>query len=231
MKKVNGGYPKYLTDFCIMLQFYGFEFSPFAENTYVLIGENQQCIIIDPGCYGASEEIQLSDYIQQHQLTPVALLNTHAHIDHIFGNYYVKQKWNVPIYLSHLDIPLFERAESMAALWNLQYTPSPMPDIDLQPGELTLAGLTLEVRHVPGHAPGHMVFIHHDSKNVICGDTLFQGSIGRTDLPGGNHEQLLSSIREQLFTLPDDYTLHCGHGPSTTVGHERAHNPFFSAGS
>ncbi|MEY4003514.1 MAG: hypothetical protein RIT07_1556 [Bacteroidota bacterium] len=214
-----------------MLQYHCFEFSPFAENTYVLTGSEGHCLIVDPGCYGASEEIIITDYINTHKLTPVALLNTHAHIDHIFGNYYVKQKWNVPLYLSKLDIPLFERAESMAALWNLQYTPSPHPDEDLHPGTLTIAGLELEVRHVPGHAPGHMVFIHHESKIVFCGDTLFQGSIGRTDLPGGNHEQLLQSIREQLFTLPDDFTLHCGHGPSTTVGHERVHNPFFSAGS
>jgi len=97
----------------------------------------------------------------------------------------------------------------------------------LTPGELTLAGITLEVRHVPGHAPGHMVFIHHESKNVLCGDTLFQGSIGRTDLPGGNHEQLLQNIYEQLFSLPDDYALLSGHGSATSVGEERAHNPFF----
>lgn len=210
-----------------MVQFQCFEFSPFAENTYVITGRNRQCLIVDPGCYGASEEIQLTDFIDANGLTPVALLNTHAHIDHIFGNYYVKNKWNMPMYLSELDIPLFERAENMAALWNLKYTPSPLPDEDLQPGEVVLAGITLEVRHVPGHAPGHMVFIHHESKTVICGDTLFQGSIGRTDLPGGNHDLLLKSIREQLFTLSDDYKLLSGHGPATSVGEERAHNPFF----
>jgi len=210
-----------------MLQIQCFEFSPFAENTYVITGTDRQCLIVDPGSYGASEEIKLTEYIEANGLTPVALLNTHAHIDHIFGNHYVKHKWNVPLYLSPLDIPLFERAESMAALWNLKYTPSPLPDEDLTPGELTLAGITLEVRHVPGHAPGHMVFIHHESKNVLCGDTLFQGSIGRTDLPGGNHEQLLQNIREQLFSLPDDYALLSGHGSATSVGEERAHNPFF----
>jgi len=210
-----------------MVQFQCFEFSPFAENTYVISGTNGQCLIVDPGCYGASEEIQLTNFIDANGLTPVALLNTHAHIDHIFGNHYVKNKWNVPMYLSALDIPLFERAESMAALWNLKYTPSPLPDEDLQPGELVLAGITLEIRHVPGHAPGHMVFIHHESKTVICGDTLFQGSIGRTDLPGGNHDLLLKSIREQLFTLPDDYKLLSGHGPATSVGEERDNNPFF----
>ncbi|MFN5218741.1 MAG: MBL fold metallo-hydrolase [Sphingomonadales bacterium] len=210
-----------------MVHFQCFEFSPFAENTYVITGTNGQCLIVDPGCYGASEEIQLTDYITANGLTPVALLNTHGHIDHIFGNHYVKNKWNVPMYLSQLDIPLFERAESMAALWNLKYTPSPLPDEDLHSGELVLAGITLEVRHVPGHAPGHMVFIHHESKTVVCGDTLFQGSIGRTDLPGGNHDLLLKSIREQLFSLPDDYQLLSGHGPASSVGEERAHNPFF----
>jgi glyoxylase-like metal-dependent hydrolase (beta-lactamase superfamily II) len=204
-----------------------FEFGPFAENTYILTGTNHQCIIIDPGCYNAYEEMALNDYITKNDLKPVALLNTHAHIDHIFGNDYVKRTWNVPLHLSHLDIPLFERAETMAAMWNLKYTPSPMPDHDIFPGDMTLAGIDLEVRHVPGHAPGHVVFIHHASKTVICGDTLFKGSIGRTDLPGGNHEELLSSITAQLFSLPDDYRLCSGHGPETSIGEERTHNPFF----
>lgn len=211
-----------------MLKIQRFEFSPFAENTYVVHGEAGQCLIIDPGCYNVTEEMMLKDYITENGLTPVALLNTHAHIDHIFGNHFVKSTWNTPIYLHHQDLMLIERAEAMAHLWNLKFTPSPMPDENLESVEsLNLAGISLEVRHVPGHAPGHVVFTHHDSRQVICGDTLFRGSIGRTDLPGGNHDLLISSIRSHLFTLPDDYTLLSGHGPETTVGEERMHNPFF----
>ena len=210
------------------MKLHRFEFSPFAENTYVITGTGQQCIIVDPGCYQATEEMMLKNWIEELGLTPVALLNTHAHIDHIFGNAFVKNTWNVPMYLHHDDLPLFDRAESMAALWNLSYSPSPMPDADLKGVQhLELAGIKLELRHVPGHAPGHVIFIHHESRQVICGDTLFRGSIGRTDLPGGNHELLLSSIRSHMFTLPDDYVLHSGHGPETTVGEERTHNPFF----
>lgn len=205
-----------------------FEFSPFAENTYVLSTESGECLIIDPGCYTATEEMALKNHIEERRMSPQALLNTHAHIDHIFGNRFVKDTWKLPMYLSKLDLPLFERAEQMAALWGLSYSGSPNPDENLEHGQiLKLAGGELEVRFVPGHAPGHMVFVSHSDGFVICGDTLFAGSIGRTDLPGGNHDELLRSIREQLFTLPDEYVLYPGHGPATTVGAERNSNPFF----
>jgi glyoxylase-like metal-dependent hydrolase (beta-lactamase superfamily II) len=211
-----------------MIQVHCFEFSPFAENTYVLSAPSGECLIIDPGCYTATEEITLKQFIENSAFTPKALLNTHAHIDHIFGNRFVKDTWKLPLYLSDLDIPLFERADQMAALWGLSFAGSPHPDENLVHGQiLQLADDELEVRFVPGHAPGHMVFVSHSNEFAICGDTLFAGSIGRTDLPGGNHELLLQSIREQLFTLPDHYTLYPGHGPSTTVGAERKSNPFF----
>ena len=213
-----------------MLSIQCFVFSPFAENTYVVYNNSgKDCLIIDPGCYQASEEKILKNFLEVQGLNPVALLNTHAHIDHIFGNSFVKNTWNIPIYLNQLDVPLFERAEQMAALWGLNYAQSPDPDFSPEHGEtLEFLNEKFEVRHVPGHSPGHVVFIHHPNKWVICGDTLFNGSIGRTDLPGGNHEQLLSSIRRELFSLPDDYILYNGHGPETTVGVERTTNPFFN---
>lgn len=170
----------------------------------------------------------LENFINEEGLTPVALLNTHGHIDHVFGNQFVKSKWNIPMYMHEADLMLLDRAMEMAALWNLRFTPSPLPDFGFTHEEhLQLADMTFETRHVPGHAPGHFVFIFHQEKTVFCGDTLFHGSIGRTDLPGGNHDLLLRSIRSHLFTLPDDYNLQSGHGPETSVGYERLHNPFF----
>jgi glyoxylase-like metal-dependent hydrolase (beta-lactamase superfamily II) len=123
---------------------------------------------------------------------------------------------------------MIERSKAMAAVWNLNYHESPLPDHELQHGQfLTIGQQELEVRFVPGHAPGHVVFCNHKEKWAIVGDTLFAGSIGRTDLPGGNHDQLLSSIEQQLFSLADEYTLHPGHGPATSVGYEKEKNPFF----
>lgn len=206
-----------------------FTFNPFQENTYVLWdNDTKEAAIVDAGCYNHAENLQLSAFIEQQTLKPTMLLGTHAHIDHVFGNWYVKQQWDIPYYLHPADVAMLDRSREMAALWNLNYTEGPLPDIDLQHGDvISLGTQTLEVRFVPGHAPGHVIFIHHETKTVIGGDTLFRGSIGRTDLPGGNHDLLLQSIREQMFTLPDDYTVHSGHGPETSIGFEREHNPFF----
>jgi len=212
-----------------MFKVHCFEFSPFAENTYLLNTPDGACLIVDPGCYTSTEEQVLKKFIEERDFRPIALLNTHAHIDHIFGNQFVKNTWQIPMYLSDLDLPLFDRAEQMAALWGLNYAESPKPDVNLVHSQLLqFSEAELEVRFVPGHSPGHMVFVSHSNGFVICGDTLFAGSIGRTDLPGGNHELLLQSIREQLFGLPDNYILYPGHGPATTVGAERMNNPFFS---
>jgi hydroxyacylglutathione hydrolase len=206
-----------------------FTFNPLQENTYIIWCENTlDCAIIDAGNYDSTENAELKDFIVQNQLNPKFLLGTHAHIDHIFGNWFVKQTWNLPYYLNKADEVMFARSEQMAALWQLNYTPSPLPDFELNHGDLLKIGdVEIEVRFVPGHAPGHVVFIHHASKTVIGGDTLFRGSIGRTDLPGGNHDLLLQKIKEEMFSLPDDYIVHSGHGPETSIGFEKQHNPFF----
>ena len=208
------------------MEIIAFTFNPLSENTYVL-GSQNQCVIVDPGCYDAIEQKQLTDLFKTKNWNPVAVWNTHAHIDHIFGNAWAVETFQIPLYLHSLDIPLFERSEQMAALWQLKYTPSPMPNELLSHLQtLTFAGQAWEVRHVPGHSPGHVVFINHDLKTVIGGDTLFHESIGRTDLPGGDHNLLLRKIKEELYSLPEDYQILPGHGAATSVGHEKQYNPF-----
>lgn len=206
-----------------------FTFNPLGENTYIVwCSETKKAAIIDAGNYDSRENIILKEFIDKNELQITHLLGTHAHIDHIFGNWWVKQTYNVPYYLHADDVKMIERSETMASLWNLNYTPSPAPDSFLVHGQsLMIGNLELKVRFVPGHAPGHVIFICEQENYAVVGDTIFQGSIGRTDLPGGNHAQLLQKIREEIFTLPATMTLHCGHGESTTVEFEMQHNPFF----
>lgn len=207
----------------------GFEFNPLGENTYVIwCTETREAAIIDPGNYNDTENSVLFNFIKEQQLEVKLLLNTHAHIDHIFGNYWVTKTFNVPYWLHSEDTFLLDRSIQMAALWNLNYTESPLPDFDLKGKTgIEVGNVQLEIRHVPGHAPGHVIFIHHSTGIVIGGDTLFNGSIGRTDLPGGNHTQLLDAIKKEMFSLPEHYNVYSGHGPVTTIGKEKNTNPFF----
>jgi glyoxylase-like metal-dependent hydrolase (beta-lactamase superfamily II) len=207
-----------------------FTFNPLAENTYILWDDNtKHAAIIDAGMYNRDECQQIKSFLEDHQLTLTHLLGTHAHIDHIFGNWYIKQEFaDVPYYLHADDVKMIQRSDAMAAVWSLDYTPSPLPDHYVQHGDSIVIGtLKLDVRFVPGHSPGHVIYIQEDENIAIVGDCVFQGSIGRTDLPGGNHDQLLEKIRTEIFTLPADMKLFCGHGPFTTVEHEIKHNPFF----
>jgi hydroxyacylglutathione hydrolase len=207
-----------------------FTFNPLGENTYVVWDENTlQAAIIDAGMYDRTECEQLGQFLRNNKLNLVGLWGTHAHIDHIFGNWWIKQEFpHVPYYLHQNDIQMIARSETMAALWNLNYTPSPSPDVYLNHGDiLTLGDARYEVRFVPGHAPGHVIFYCETEQFALVGDTVFQGSIGRTDLPGGNHEELLTHIRGQIFTLPGDTSLYCGHGSPTSVSQEIQSNPFF----
>jgi glyoxylase-like metal-dependent hydrolase (beta-lactamase superfamily II) len=208
-----------------------FTFNPLGENTYIIWDDlSKDAAIIDAGMYDRNECSQISDFIAQNQLTLKFLLGTHAHIDHIFGNWYIKQEFpNVPYLLHEDDVKMIQRSETMAALWNLNYTHSPLPDRFINHGDtVTLGNITLRIRFVPGHAPGHVIFINEAENFAVVGDCVFQGSIGRTDLPGGNHDLLLEKIRTEIFTLPEEMELFCGHGPSTTVKREINTNPFFN---
>lgn len=211
------------------LKIQSFVFSPWSENTYVLSDETGQCVIIDPGCYGRPEESELSAYIRDENLKPVLLLNTHCHLDHVFGNHYVKQAYDIPFLMHEKDMPILHSAPKWAEMYGFRMIPSPDPDKFLEEGDVVEFGNSrLEVLFTPGHAPGHIVFYHRESQNLIAGDVLFQGSIGRTDLPGGDYDTLIDSIMQKVIPLGDEVVVHCGHGPTTTIKDERMYNPFLT---
>lgn len=203
-------------------------FNPFQENTYVIFDETKECVIIDPGMYTKEEQEKFVSYIEENELKPVKLVSTHSHLDHVFGNAFVARTWNLGLEIHKEDLQTLQLFKRTVELYQIPNTEeSPMPENYFKEGDkIEFGNSHLDIVFVPGHAPGHVAFIDHISKSVINGDCLFYGSIGRTDLPGGNHEQLLHSIRTQLFTLGDDYKVYCGHGPATTIGFEKANNPF-----
>ena len=206
-----------------------FTFNAFSENTYLLIDEaTRQCAIVDPGCYSLAEQQALRHYIEANDLQVALLLNTHAHVDHVLGNDFVLRTWpGTPFLLHPLDLPTLRAVEGYAGIYGFPQYQAAEPTDELAAGQPVHFGETeLEVRFAPGHAPGHVVFYHAPTATVIGGDVLFQQSIGRTDLPGGDHATLLRSIATELMTLPDDTTVHPGHGPATTIGAERRSNPF-----
>lgn len=209
-----------------------FELNPFRENTYVLYDETKQCVIIDPGCYDPSEERILSGFIEEQQLNPVALLNTHCHIDHIFGNHFVASRYKLIPQIHPMEKAILASATMVGEMYGLEVTPSPEAETTLADnGIYTFGNTTLKMLLVPGHSPGSICFYHEPSKQIIGGDVLFQESIGRTDLPGGDMQTLLRSIKDKLFVLPDDVTVFPGHGGPTTIGHEKSYNPFLTDAS
>lgn len=201
--------------------------NPFQENSYIVYDETKECVIIDPGVSNAYEEAMFSRMIADLGLKPVMLINTHCHIDHVLGNKYIAGKFNLELGIHQKEKVILDAAVERSMNWGVQYDQSPDPAYFIKEGEdIKFGNTTLEVRFVPGHAPGHVVFIDHAGKQVIAGDTLFQGSIGRTDLMFGDFPTLEHSIREQLYTLPDEYVIWPGHGGSTTIGVEKRTNPF-----
>lgn len=210
-----------------MLQVTAFTFNPFQENTYILINEQKQCWIIDPGMYGADEEREMYDFIQEEGLQPQQIINTHAHIDHVLGIDGVKQRYKIPFGMHRLEEPVLANVKGSAMLFGFQFGAVPTVDFFIKENEtISLGSDTLEVRLAPGHSPGSIVFYYAPGQWVIGGDVLFQGSVGRSDLPGGNHDVLMKSIETQLYTLPDATIVYSGHGPATTIGQEKKTNPF-----
>lgn len=204
-----------------------FTFNAFSENTYILSDNNRQALIIDPGCSNEAENDQLNRYIIDEKLEPVAILLTHAHIDHIMGNAFVKETFNLPIYLHPLEFGILSAAPKYASYLGVTVRMSPPADFPIEPNTpFSMGGFEFDIRFTPGHSPGSVCFILHEHRVVIGGDVLFDGSIGRTDLPGGDYNTLEKSILSELYSLPDDYIVYPGHGSHTTIGKEKLTNPF-----
>jgi glyoxylase-like metal-dependent hydrolase (beta-lactamase superfamily II) len=204
-----------------------FTFNPFQENTYVVYNAQKEAVIIDPGCYFKEERTALQTFIEEHDLAVLALLNTHCHLDHIFGNAFVLRTWSVDFYAHELDLPTLRMAENACKLYGLnEYDPSPEPTHFLQDKQtISFGSISFEVIFAPGHAPGHVAFYSAENNILIGGDILFEGSYGRTDLPGGDAQTLKKSILERIFPLPESTYVLSGHGNYTTIGAEKKGNP------
>jgi glyoxylase-like metal-dependent hydrolase (beta-lactamase superfamily II) len=210
-----------------MLNVRSFIFNPVQENTYVLYNEKGECCIIDPGCYFPEEREELRNFIEKSGLRPLWLLNTHCHLDHVFGNKFVAGTWNLPLHLHEKEKAMLEMAPASGLMWQLPFDNYEGELVLIKEGQVIRIGdEELRVLFTPGHSPGSVSFYSEANGFVIAGDVLFNGSIGRTDLPGGDYKTLFQSIQTQLFVLPDDTKVYSGHGPVTTVGFEKMNNPF-----
>lgn len=210
-----------------------FVFNPFQENTYVIADdETGECVIIDPGCYEQMERSELADFIGENGYKVKMLWNTHCHIDHVLGNEFVKQKYLTRLYMHRTEEFVLNAQKILAPHYGFNQYQESKPDEFLNENDcLTIGGELFTVLFVPGHSPGHIAFYNEKQKVVIAGDVLFKSSIGRTDLPGGDFDTLISSIHHKLFVLPNDVTVYPGHGPETTIGDEKRTNPFCAISS
>jgi len=210
-----------------MFQIQSFTFSPIQENTYLLFNESKECIIIDPGCYFDEERETLKTFIDQKGLTPVMLLNTHCHLDHVFGNKFVAETYNLTLQLHEKEKAVLTFAPTSGLMYNMPFDNYAGDFIILKEGDkIKLGDDELVIIEAPGHSPGSICFYCAKQNFVIGGDVLFYRSIGRTDLPGGDPQTLLNSIRQKLFVLPSQTIVYNGHGDNTVIGEEKKHNPY-----
>ena len=211
-----------------MLKIKSFVFNPFMENTYLLYDEDsKEGIVIDPGCYEDFEKKEIYEFIVKEGIKLIKLINTHCHIDHVFGNYFIKETFKIPFYMHKEDLPTLRSVPTYAPNYGFNHYDGAEPDEFLEEGDCVKVGdNVLDVLFVPGHAPGHLALVCHKQKFCIGGDVLFQGSVGRTDLPGGDFQTLIQSIHNKLFVLEKDYVVYPGHGGATTIGEEMMSNPF-----
>jgi len=206
-------------------------FNPFQENTYIIYDDSKECIIIDPGCYAPHERAFLKNEIEKLNLNPVRLINTHCHLDHIFGNAFITRTYHLELEIHEGEIPVLEAFLPSCQKYGISnIEASPMPGKFIAAGDIIKFGQTeLSVLFTPGHSPASICLYDTKSNFVIAGDVLFREGIGRTDLPGGDYNTLINSIKTTLYNLPDTTVVYPGHGPHTTIGHEKVNNPFINA--
>jgi hydroxyacylglutathione hydrolase len=213
-----------------MLHVECFVFNMFYENTFVVYDDSKKCAVIDPGCYDQKERNELKKFIENKGLEPVLLLNTHCHVDHVFGNRFVAETWKLKLAIpdgEQLVLESLPKVAQMYAIPNVQQSPD--PEILFMEGDIFELGNTqMKVISAPGHSPAGACFYFENEKILIAGDVLFEDSIGRTDLPGGDYDTLIRNIKNKLLILDDDVIVYCGHGNSTTIGRERRQNPFLT---
>lgn len=211
-----------------MLNIRKFTFNPLQENTYVLYDEEtRSAAIVDPGCYFEEERLELDGFIQHHRLSVTHIIQTHCHLDHVFGLAWAVAHYGISPSLHTLEQRVLSLAPASGQIWNLPFEGYQGPVHLLEENDTVEIGKNrLKVLFVPGHSPGHVCFYNQDQDWLMGGDVLFDGSIGRTDLPGGNHTQLISRIQSELLVLPEATVVHPGHGPATTIGKEKSGNPF-----
>lgn len=202
--------------------------NPFQENTYVVYDETKECLIIDPGCYTESERTILINFIEENDLKPVRLLNTHCHLDHICGNQFIAKKYALKLEANKEELPMLVHAPKAAEMYGFPMEQSPEIEVFLAEKDVINFGKSsLSILFTPGHSPGSISFYSEKNQFVIAGDVLFKQGIGRTDLPLGDYDTLIKSIQEKLFTLAKKTVVYSGHGPETTIGYELVNNPFF----
>jgi hydroxyacylglutathione hydrolase len=206
-----------------------FVFNPFRENTYVVADDTGECIIIDPGCESSREKEELRSELTESGLRPVRLINTHCHIDHVLGNTFIKNTFSIPLLIHKLELPLLNSSPGQGLIFGLKTDKTAEPDLFVEEGDrITFGTSEFEVLHLPGHSPGSIALVNRLEKIAIVGDVLFQGSIGRSDLPGGNYDLLIKNIKEKLLVLDPDTIVYPGHGPATKIAAEQTDNPFLN---
>ncbi|OHX65543.1 MBL fold metallo-hydrolase [Flammeovirga pacifica] len=210
-----------------MIQIQTFTFNPFQENSYLIWDETKDAVIVDPGCYDASEQEQLKSFIESNELNVVKIINTHCHLDHVFGNKFCQDTFGVKLYIPKGEVETLASGKDSCARYGIPgFIESCADELLENEGTITFGDSTLEILYVPGHSPGHLVFYSKEDDFALGGDVLFKGSIGRTDLPGGDHQTLLDNIANVMYQLPNQTRVYPGHGPFTTIGDEKRSNPF-----
>jgi len=212
-----------------MIKVRKFIVNPLRENSYLLYDETGECLIVDAGFFYPEEFDEVSDFIRHQSLVPVGLVNTHCHFDHLMGVEYLREKYQLKFGCHKADSFLIERAAQQAEIFGFSMPVVNSPDYFIGEDETIRFGKSeLKTIHVPGHSPGHLVFYSKPDQFIIAGDVLFYGSIGRTDLPGGNYSELIKNITEKLLVLPSETRVYSGHGSETSIGFEKAQNPFLN---